>query len=88
MPAAGAGEAVRLDAAAGGRRFPASFDPAVLFEAMERGKSEPALTGRRRAWSGRCVGNGCAVKRVQLERPEDEQVERAFDQGADGIRHG
>src|SRR5437016_5322075 len=73
------GERVRSDAPALGRFAPGSFDPAVLLQAMERGKEGAGFDLKRAAGDLRdAVGNGYSVPRLKLEGAENQEVESAF----------
>ena len=81
-------EPVRLDAAALRRRLPLALEQAVLLQAVECGKERSGFDLKRSSRRLKnALGNRGAVERLQFERPEDEQVEGALDQGQDRVRH-
>ena len=77
---------VGLDAAALRRRLPLSFDPSILFQAVEGGEQRSRLDLERPSRGLKnALGDSGAMERLQFERAEDEQVQGALDERSDRI---
>jgi hypothetical protein len=85
MAAALASQTVGLDAAALGG---VSHSPLIHPSCSKRwsaGNSDPGLDLERPlAWSENTLGDRGAMERLQFERPEDEQIQRALTSDATG----
>src|SRR5580658_6794097 len=79
---------VRPDAASFHRFLPLPLDPALLFETMKRRKEGPRLYLESSLCDLRdSFGDGGAIHRVQIQRTQDEKIERAFQEFDSGSRH-
>ena len=90
LPASGRREPVVLGPPAQLRDGPLGFDPALVLEAMER-RVERALIDLQDVLRDLldALRDRPAVQRVGLQRPEDEQVERARQKVGNGVSsHG
>ena len=80
---------VRFDATSPRWHLPLALDQSVLLEAVECRKQRAGFDLERS--SGRlenALGDGGAMERLEFERPQDEQIQSAFEEGRDRIRHG